>query len=148
MTPGSIKREAAAEEGGVVDESLLAEIQSAFNSRDIDRIMAHFAEDAVFATATGPDPWGTRYQGRPAIRAFLTERFAPAPDISWAPLYRFACADRAVSCWVATGRDATGVEFCFHGCDIYTFRNRMIICKDAFWKGRVSPTVASTPSPG
>lgn len=119
-----------------VDEVLLQEIHAAFNSRDIDRIIAYFAEDAIFDTATGPDPWGTRYEGRVAIRRFLTERFARTSGLTWEPLYRFESGNHAVSRWIATGCDATGAEFEFHGCDLYTFRGRMIIHKDTFWKAR------------
>ncbi|MGB7804908.1 MAG: nuclear transport factor 2 family protein, partial [Actinomycetota bacterium] len=29
-----------------------------FNAHDIDAIMANFAEDCVFESPRGPDPWG------------------------------------------------------------------------------------------
>ena len=35
---------------------LLAEIGKAFNSRDTDRIMSHFADDCTFFMASGPEP--------------------------------------------------------------------------------------------
>ncbi|NCX03565.1 MAG: DUF4440 domain-containing protein, partial [Betaproteobacteria bacterium] len=40
--------------GQQVSEALVAEIESAFNSRDVDRILEYFADDGVFATARGP----------------------------------------------------------------------------------------------
>jgi hypothetical protein len=57
-----------------VDDALLESISDAFNSRDIDRIMSFFADDAVFATARGPHPYGERYVGKAAIGKFLGDR--------------------------------------------------------------------------
>jgi hypothetical protein len=46
--------------------ALMAEINAAFNSRDVDRIMTFFAEDCTFLMARGPERWdvGSR-AGRP-----------------------------------------------------------------------------------
>jgi SnoaL-like protein len=64
-----------------IGEALMEAIHEAFNSRDVDRIIAFFAEDGVFATARGPHPYGERYVGKAAIREFLAKRFASIPDM-------------------------------------------------------------------
>lgn len=119
-----------------VDDALMKEIGDAFNARDVDRIVGHFAEDGVFSTARGPHAYGERYVGKAAIRAFLAERFAHIPDMSWVHEYRYCCGDRAVSYWTVTGKDARGEQLELKGCDLYTFENRKIVYKDTFWKQR------------
>jgi ketosteroid isomerase-like protein len=44
----------------------MKEINAAFNSRDMDRIMACFAEDATFLMARGPEADGRRVRGKEA----------------------------------------------------------------------------------
>ena len=41
----------------------LRDIAAAFDAHDLDRIMGHFADDAVFDSPRGPDRHGTRYEG-------------------------------------------------------------------------------------
>jgi ketosteroid isomerase-like protein len=40
--------------------ALMKQINEAFNSRDVDRIMSFFAEDCTFLMARGPEPEGRR----------------------------------------------------------------------------------------
>ncbi len=54
----------------------LANIAGAFDAHDLDRIMRHFAADAVFKEPRGPDPWGTRFSGHDEIRRAFAARFA------------------------------------------------------------------------
>jgi len=49
--------------------ALMKEINAAFNSRDLDRIMTLFADDATFLMARGPEADGRRVRGKAAIRA-------------------------------------------------------------------------------
>ena len=46
----------------------LVSLTDAFNAHDLDRIMSHFAEDAVLEMPRGRDPWGTRFVGKTAVR--------------------------------------------------------------------------------
>jgi len=46
----------------------LKELVAAFNAHDLDRIMEFSADDRVLETPGGPDPWGTRFEGRTAVR--------------------------------------------------------------------------------
>ena len=47
-----------------ITREFLASIGQAFNSRDVDRIMALFHEDAIFWLASGPEPVGTTLSGK------------------------------------------------------------------------------------
>jgi len=51
--------------------ALMKQINEAFNSRDVDRIMSFFAEDCTFLMARGPEPEGRRVHGKAAVRKVL-----------------------------------------------------------------------------
>src|SRR5204863_1330066 len=42
----------------------LRQVLDGFNRHDLDAIMAHFADDCVFESPRGPDPWGRRFVGK------------------------------------------------------------------------------------
>lgn len=118
-----------------VTEALVMEIEAAFNSRDVDRIVALFTEDGVFCTARGPGKKGIELVGKPAIAQFLRDRFSYIPDMYWAPEFRFVAGDRGVSYWTVTGTNKnTGEKLDVFGCDIFHFRDGKIAHKDTFWK--------------
>src|SRR5207253_9720363 len=48
--------------------ALMKQINEAFNSRDVDRIMAFFEEDCAFLMARGPEPEGRRVHGKADVR--------------------------------------------------------------------------------
>ena len=92
---------------------LLLQINAAFNSRDVDRILAFFAEDATFLMARGPEPCGRRVQGKAAIGRVLADRFKVIRDMRW---------------------DHDGERLNYRGCDIYEFRGDKILNEDTYWK--------------
>ena len=47
---------------------MLEAIATAFDEHDLDGIMAHFADDAVFEGPRGSEAFGTRFTGADAIR--------------------------------------------------------------------------------
>ena len=62
---------------------MLRDIARAFDEHDLDGIMAHFSDDAVFEGPRGSEPWGTRVVGRDAVReafAAYRERYAIAEE--------------------------------------------------------------------
>jgi ketosteroid isomerase-like protein len=63
--------------------ALLAAINAAFNTRDVDRIMEFFAEDCTFLMARGPEPDGRRVHGKAAVRKVLADRFKVIRDMRW-----------------------------------------------------------------
>ena len=78
---------------------LMRAISASFNSRDVERILAHFADDATFYLARGPEPVGRTLAGKAAIRQALTDRFKQIPDMRWEHKEYVLMGDRAVSVW-------------------------------------------------
>ena len=76
-----------------VNEDVLRAVLDAFNRHDLDAIMGFFADDAVFESPRGPDPWGTRFVGAAAVRAGLAKRFAGIPDVQYGNDDHFLSAD-------------------------------------------------------
>ncbi len=114
--------------------SLMKDINAAFNARDVDRIMAFFADDATFMMARGPEPCGRRVHGKDAIRQVLAARFKVIPDMRWDHVDVFIAGQRAVSVWTVTGAGQDGERLNYRGCDIYEFRGDKILHKDTYWK--------------
>lgn len=114
--------------------ALLKEINAAFNSRDVDRIMAFFADDCTFLMARGPEPCGRRVHGKAAVRKVLADRFAVIGDMRWDHVDAFVTGDRAVTVWTVTGRGTDGEVLNYRGCDLYQFRGGRILNKDTYWK--------------
>ena len=82
--------------------------------------MSLFADDCVFESPRGPDPWGRRFEGRDAVR----EGSGSLHDDSGRALRRrrhFVAGERGVSEWTLTGTTVDGGSR-RRGCDIWTFR--------------------------
>ena len=115
----------------------LDELCDAFNAHDLDRIMRHFADDAVFEGPRGQDAWGQRFVGREAVRAAFAARFAGIPDVRYTDDDHFAAGDRGASEWTLSGTTTEGQRIEVRGCDLWTFRDGTVVKKDSFWKIRV-----------
>lgn len=113
---------------------LMRDISAAFNSRDVDRIVSFFAEDATFYLARGPEPTGRPLRGKPAIRKALADRFKVIPDMRWDHKEHILAGNRAISVWTVRGKGADGEALNYQGCDIYEFRDGKILNKDTYWK--------------
>src|SRR4029078_2071041 len=90
--------------------ALLSDINAAFNSRDVDRIMEFFAEDCTFLMARGPEPDGRRVRGKAAVRKVLADRFKVIADMRWDHVDQVIAGSRAVTVWMVTGRWSHGKE--------------------------------------
>lgn len=121
-----------------VDErvAMLREIAAAFDSHDLDRIMRHFTEDAVFEGPRGPDAGGRRFVGRDAVRAAFAARFAGIPDVRYTDDDHFVAGDRGASEWTLSGTMTDGQRIEVRGCDLWTFRDGKVARKDSYWKIR------------
>ncbi len=118
-----------------VSREFLASIGQAFNSRDVERIVALFHDDAIFWLASGPEPVGTTLKGKAAIGKLLADRFKAIPDMAWARTDEWMGeGDRAVTQWRVTGKAADGTRLDYQGCDIYQFKDNLIWRKDTYWK--------------
>ncbi|HEX6888888.1 MAG TPA: nuclear transport factor 2 family protein [Candidatus Nanopelagicales bacterium] len=120
-------------------EQVLREVLAAFNAHDLDAIMRHFADDCVFESPRGPDPWGTRFTGRSEVRRGLAARFEGIPDVRYSDDDHFLAGTRGASEWTLSGTTADGERIEVRGCDLWTFDDEdRIVCKDSFWKIRVT----------
>jgi taurine dehydrogenase small subunit len=113
---------------------LMKQINEAFNSRDVDRIMSFFAEDCTFLMARGPEPEGRRVYGKAAIRKVLGDRFRVITDMRWDHVDSFITGNRAVTVWMVTGSGVDGEKLNYRGCDLYEFRGDKVLNKDTYWK--------------
>lgn len=118
----------------IATPQLMKEISASFNSRDVDRIVAHFTDDATFCLARGPEPVGRTLRGKKMIAETLAARFKIIPDMRWDHKEYIFAGNRAISVWTVKGRGADGEELNYQGCDIYTFRGGKISAKDTYWK--------------
>ena len=116
---------------------LLDAIQDAFNRQDVDGILDHFSEDCVWVMARGPAvPEGRVCHGKAEIADVLTARYALIPDMRWVEMQHFIAADgaRAASEWHVLGTPANGPAVDWLGCDLWTFRDGLVVKKDTYWK--------------
>ena len=115
---------------------VVREITAGFDTHDLDRIMRHFTDDAVFDGPRGPEPWGQRFVGREAVREAFAARFAGIPDVRYTDDDHFVSGDRGASEWTLSGTTVDGVRIEVRGCDLWTFRDGMVVKKDSYWKIR------------
>lgn len=113
---------------------MLQEILAAFNRHDLDAIMTYFAEDAVFEMPRGSQPTGDRFVGKAEVRTGLASRFAGIPNVHYGDDDHWVAGDRGVSEWTLTGTTTTGAELRVRGCDLWRFRDGLVIRKDSYWK--------------
>ena len=113
----------------------------AWNRHDADALMSFMTDDCVFDSSAGPEVWGTRAEGRAAVRAAYADVWSTFPDARWADARHFVCGDRGVSEWSFTGTRADGTHVEVHGCDLFTFRDGQIALKNSYRKNR--PSIAA-----
>ena len=115
---------------------ILLELCAAFDAHDLDRIMDLFADECVLDMPRGPDPWGSRYEGKAAVRTALAGRFEGLPDVHYGNEEHFVDADRqtGISKWTLTGTTRDGRHLEVRGCDFYTLRDGQVTRKDSYWK--------------
>jgi ketosteroid isomerase-like protein len=117
-----------------VTPATLAAITQAFNDHDVDAVLAFFADDAVFETPKGPDPWGRRLVGLDQVREGVAARFAGIPDVHYGEDDHWVSGSRGVSEWTLTGTSVDGERIEVRGCDLWTFRDGKVVRKDSYWK--------------
>ena len=116
--------------------AMLRAIAKAFDEHDLDGIMAHFTDDAVFESPRGPNPYGTRFSGREAVREAFAGRLSGIPDVRYRDDDHFVDGDRGASEWTLSGTTTDGQRIEVRGCDLWTFRDGKVVKKDSYWKIR------------
>jgi steroid delta-isomerase-like uncharacterized protein len=116
--------------------ALLSEFSDAWNRHDIDALMSFMSEDCVFETAAGAEAWGTRHQGREAVRKAFASAWALVPDAQWCDGVHRVAGDFGVSEWTFTGTAADGSRIEVNGVDLFTFQDGKIRRKNTFRKNR------------
>ena len=125
---------------GEHDEAIqmLKAIAVAFDGHDLDAILVHFADDAVFESPRGPDAWGQRFVGKDEIRDAFAGRFSGIPDVRYQDDEHFVDGERGASEWTLSGTTTTGQRIEVRGCDLWTLRDGKVVKKDSFWKIRTT----------
>ena len=124
----------SSEPGDRID--VLRDIAAGFDTHDLDRILRHFADDAVFESPRGEAAWGHRFEGIAAVREAFAGRFASIPDVRYEDDDHFADGDRGASEWTLRGTTVDGERLEIRGCDLWTFRDGRVVKKDSYWKLR------------
>ena len=117
---------------------MLMSITAAFDRHDLDGILIHFADDAIYESPRGPDPWGQRYVGRAEIREAFAGRFSGIPDVRYQAGEHFVDGDRGASEWTLSGTTRGGQRIEVRGCDLWTLRDGTVVRKDSYWKIRTT----------
>jgi ketosteroid isomerase-like protein len=117
---------------------MLKAIAHGFDTHDLDAIMAHFADDAVFESPRGTEAFGTRIQGKAAVRQAFAARFSGIPDVRYQQDEHFVDGDRGASEWTLSGTTTDGQRIEVRGCDLWTFRGSEVVKKDSYWKIRTT----------
>ena len=117
---------------------MLRSICAAFDRHDLDGIMAHFADDAVFESPRGSERWGTRVEGKDDVRAAFAQRFSGIPDVRYQEDEHFVDGDRGASEWTLSGTTTDGQVIEVRGCDLWTIRDGEVVKKDSYWKIRTT----------
>ncbi len=118
-----------------VTMELLDAIQDAFNRQDVDGILSYFADDCEWLMARGPAPReGRRCRGKAEIGDVLATRFKQIPDMRWVDMRHWIMGDKALSEWIVQGTSLDGDTIDLLGCDLWEFRNGLVVKKDTYWK--------------
>lgn len=114
--------------------ALVMALNDALNRRDVDALMACFADECLFEN-TYPPPDGARYAGQSQVRAFWEEFFASSTSARIETEELFACDDRCVMLWRYEWRDEAGEAGHIRGVDVYAFQGGKITQKLSYVKG-------------
>src|SRR3954471_3046259 len=107
----------------------LREVTAAWGRADIEALMSYVAPDCVYSASVGPEP-GETFVGKEAVRAGFLKLLAHDRAGTSEPGEIRILGDWAVFKWGF--RLATGALV--RGCDLFEFRDGLIIRKDSYRK--------------
>jgi steroid delta-isomerase-like uncharacterized protein len=117
-----------------MSRALLEAFADAFNRHDIDALLAMVTEDCIFETASGPTAWGTRHQGKAALRDALPWAWRAWPDARWDDATHVVAGQRGFSAWTFRGTAPDGQVTTVRGVDLFELRDGLIARKDTYRK--------------
>jgi steroid delta-isomerase-like uncharacterized protein len=121
-------------------EKVIAAYGDAWNSHDVEGILAMHTEDSVFENHTS----GGKGVGKDAIREIVKGVFVAFPDIRFEARCTYVRDDLVVQEWTATATLAvpytrgpvtvhpTGTKISWNGVDIIPFTNGLVARKDVY----------------
>ena len=121
-----------------VTQDLVDSVGDAFNANDIDAVMKHFADDATFDHAVGPEEYGVRLEGAQTIRSAFAALFDKVENVHWETLDCTISGNKAYCEYRRTATHKDGAKEEFLSVDILTYRDGLIVHKDTYYKQRTS----------
>jgi ketosteroid isomerase-like protein len=109
--------------------SVIERFNAAFNTHDIDTVMALMTNDCVFEN-TYPPPDGERFEGQAAVRANFAQFFQASPQALFEFEDTFVSDDRACVRWLYRWGDGH-----VRGVDVFRVRDGRIAEKYSYVKG-------------
>ncbi len=119
-----------------VTVEFLQAFADAWNRHDVDALMEFMTDDCVYETSSGPDVYGTRYEGQKAVREGFASVWESFPDAQWLGARHFMVGNRGVSEWTFTGTNKDGRRVEVNGCDVFKFHEGKISVKNSYRKHR------------
>ena len=119
---------------------IIAAYGEAWNSHDVEAILAMHTDDSVFENHTS----GGKGVGKAAIREILRSVFAAFPDIRFEARRTYVCDNLVTQEWTATGTLAvpytrgsttvqpTGRQVSWKGVDVIPFAGNLVARKDVY----------------
>jgi hypothetical protein len=114
-------------------QDVIDRFNEAFNTHDVDAIMALMTDDVIFENTAPPD--GTRYEGAAAVRGFWESFFAANPGAHFEGIDQFAVDDRCTVRWVFTFDREDPAKGHIHGADVFRVRDGKVAEKLSYVKG-------------
>lgn len=113
--------------------AVILAFHDAFNTHDVDAIMALMTDDVVFDDATGPD--GEAYIGTEAVRGYWARFFASSPGAWFEPEDMFVADDRCGFAWRFTFDKSKPDGGHVRGVDFFRVRDGKVAEKFSYIKG-------------
>jgi ketosteroid isomerase-like protein len=111
----------------------LRQFNAAWSRGDVDTLMSFMSDDCVYHASVGPEP-GRTYRGREDVRQGFIELLAHDAGGEGAEGECWVAGDRGAAHWSYTFTAGDGSRTTVRGCDLFTFRDDLIVVKDAFRK--------------
>ena len=112
---------------------------AAWNSHDIDQLMAMSSEDCIFFASAGPAPGGTMYSGEMAVRAAYQALFKAFPDGQWTNSRATAIGgNRVLVEWQFSATKSDGQPMLVDGLDILDITAGKVRVKNSYRNSIIS----------